>query len=335
MVHRDKTAFVRENCNMTSHLIRLITIVALACPAAHAWGPEGHRTIAKLALERVESKKPSAAAKVREILEGESIESASVWPDEVKPNRIASRSGRFANTGAGKAFNAAHPDNPRWHYVDLPLDSKGYGEDGRFTAENDVVAVLTKCIDVLEGRSEFMNRHDALRYLVHLAGDVHQPLHVGVGFFKFDGGGRATLITDPDQAAANLAGGDSGGNKLLLQKGLSLHRYWDENLVAQNAETEAELAAKLRGRVAAFQPATTGAVRNWPVQWATDSIGVSRKVYAELKFGKRFPRSGSYWMLYLNFEKGTKEKFTAMAGEQLVKAAGNLAETLGAIEWAK
>ena len=217
--------------------------------------------------------------------------------------------------------------------MDLPLGSKAYGDDKRFTKENDVVATLEKCIDVLEGRSDFMKKHDALRFLVHMSGDVHQPLHVATGFFKFDGEGRATLITEPDEAAANMPGADSGGNKLLLEKNLPLHRYWDENLVALNAETEAELAVKLRDRVAAFKPANTGAVRSWPAQWATDSIGVSRAMYSELKFGKRFPRTGSYWTLYLNFQGETKEKFTKMAGEQLVKATRNLAETLGAIQW--
>jgi len=320
---------------MNRILARSVVLLMLTCAGASAWGPQGHRTIAALALAQLERSNPAAAARVKEILEGESIEDASIWPDDVRPNRIASRSGRFANTDEGKAFNAAHPDNPKWHYVDLPLASKAYGTDKRFTAENDVVATLEKCIDVLEGRSEFMSRHDALRYLVHLTGDVHQPLHVAIGFFKFDGEGRATLIKDPDEAAANMAGGDSGGNKLLLRKDLPLHRYWDENLVALNAETEAGLAVKLRDRVSAFKPANTGMVRSWPAQWAADSIGVSRQLYAELKFGKRFPRSGNYWTLYLNFEQGTKEKFTAMAAGQLVKATRNLAETLGAIQWAK
>jgi hypothetical protein len=320
---------------MNRILARSAVLLLLTCAGASAWGPEGHRTIATLALAHLEKHNPAAAARVKEILEGESIQDASIWPDDVRPNRIASRSGRFANTEEGRAFNTAHPDNPKWHYVDLPLASKGYGTDKRFIAENDIVATQEKCIDVLEGRSEFMNKHDALRYLVHLAGDVHQPLHAAIGFFRFDGEGRATLITDPDEAAANMKGGDSGGNKLLLEKNLPLHRYWDENLVALNAKTEAGLAVKLRDRVAAFKPANAGAVRSWPAQWATDSIGVSRELYSELKFGKRFPRTGGYWTLYLNFEKGTKEKFTAMAGEQLVKAARNLAETLGAIQWAR
>lgn len=320
---------------MSRRLTHSVVVLLLTCPGVFAWGPEGHRTIATLALEHLQKSNPGAAERVKEILDGESIEDASIWPDDVRPNRIPARSGRFAETEAGKVFNTAHPDNPKWHFVDLPLAAKAYGPDKRFTGENDVVATLVKCIDVLEGRSEFMNKHDALRYLVHLAGDVHQPLHVAVGFFKFDGEGRATLITDPDEAAANMAGGDSGGNKLLLQKDLPLHRYWDENLVELNADTAAKLAVKLRGKVEAFQPANTGAVRTWPAQWATDSIGVSRDLYAELTFGKRFPRTGSYWTLYLNFKPGTKEKFTGMAAVQLAKATRNLAETLAAIQWAK
>ncbi|MCE9520576.1 MAG: S1/P1 nuclease [Verrucomicrobia bacterium] len=331
---------------MILRLLLPTVIVVLTCSRAFAWGQEGHRTIAALALEHLQKSNPAAAAKVKEILGNESVEDASIWPDDVRPNRIPSRSGRFANTDEGKAFNTAHPDNPAWHFVDLPLGSKAYG-DKRFTKENDVVQTLVKCIDVLEGRSEFMSKHDALRFLLHMGGDVHQPLHAACGFFKFDAEGRATLISDPDEAAANMDGADSGGNKLLLgsesgatnkspeeaDKRLPLHRYWDEHVVAMNAETEAELAVKLRDRVAAFKPTNTGEVRTWPAQWATDSIGVSREIYAELKYGKRFPRTGNYWTIYLNFQKGTKEKFTDMAAVQLVKATRNLAETLGAIQW--
>jgi hypothetical protein len=310
-----------------------LLLLSLSGASAFAWGPEGHRAIATLAIERLQKTHPDIAAKVTKILEGESIEDAAIWPDDVRPNKIAARSGRFASTEAGLAFNAVHPDNPKWHFVDLPLDSKAYGTDKRFTNDADVVATLEKCVDVLEGKSDFMKPHDALRYLIHLTGDVHQPLHVAVGFFKFDGAGQATLITDPDEAAAHKDGGDSGANKLLLEKDLPLHKYWDENLVALNAKTEAGLVAMLRDRVETWQPGNHGEVRSWPAQWATDSIGVSRALYKELKFGKRFPRSGSYWTLYLNFQKGTKEKFTEMAGEQLVKAARNLSDTLAAIKW--
>lgn len=330
-------------------IIRLMLpalVMAMSCSHALAWGQLGHRTIATLALEHLKKSNPAAAAKVKEILGDESVEDASIWPDDVRPNRIKSRSGRFAETEEGKAFNEAHPDNPMWHFVDLPLGAQAYG-DKRFSKENDIVETMMKCIDVLEGRSGFMSKRDALRFLLHLAGDVHQPLHAACGFFVFDENGRARLITDPDEAAANMDGNDSGGNKLLLgsesgatnkspeeaDKRLPLHRYWDEHLVAMNAETEAELVVKLRDRVATFQPTHTGNVRTWPAQWATDSIGVSRKLYAELKYGKRFPRTGKYWTIYLNFQKGTKEKFTGMAGEQLVKATRNLAETLGAIQW--
>lgn len=317
---------------MIRRLVPLIILPLLAARTVMAWGPEGHRTVASLALELLEKNKPDAAAKVKQILEGESVEDASIWPDDVRPNRIASRSGRFANTEVGKAFNSAHPDNPQWHYVDLPLDSKSYGSDKRFIRENDIVATLVKCIDVLEGRSDFMTKHEAMRFLLHLGGDVHQPLHVASGVFKFDADGRATIITDPEEAAGHPEGNDSGANKILLEKNLPLHKYWDENVVSLNADNEAELAKKLRDRVAAFKSSNQGPARDWPANWATDSIGISRQIYGELKFGKRFPRTGNYWTLYINFRSETKEKFVTLAAGQLVKAARNLAELLAAMD---
>jgi hypothetical protein len=298
-----------------------------------AWGPEGHRTIAAVALELLEQKNPAAAAKVKEILAGEDIRDSSIWPDDVRKNKIASRSGRFADTPEGKAFNEAHPENPTWHYVDLPLGVNSYGEDKRFVGENDVVVTIGRCIDVLEGKSEFMSKRDALRWITHTIGDVHQPLHVASGVYRFDADGKSHLITEPDEAAEHPEGRDSGGNKLLLQKDLPLHKYWDENLVAAVAETEEQLASILRKKIEELKEPNAGPVRDWPAKWAMESVEGSRVLFRGFYAGKRFPRTGSYWTLYVNLNKGAKEEWTKIVEMRLAKAAKNLAETLGAIQW--
>ncbi len=314
----------------------LITALTMLLGApVFAWGPLGHRTIATLALEQLEKSNPAAAAKVKEILAGESIEDASIWPDDIRHSKMKSHSGRFSETPEGKAFTEAHPDNSSWHYLDLPLDIKTYAQDKRFITDNDIVATIGKCIDVLEGKSEFMSKRDALRWLVHLGGDVHQPLHVAAGFFKFDDDGRATLITSPDEAAKNPDSKDSGGNKLLLTKDLPLHRYWDENVLSMTADTEAKLAVVIRKKMAELKPANNGPCREWPPLWAMDSAETSRKIYAELRFGKRFPRSGNYWTLYLNLKPDTREKFRVWGEERVAKAALDLGDLLAAIQWTK
>src|SRR5438046_2048018 len=79
-------------------LLSTAALGLLLAQPCDAWGPQGHRTIATLALEQLGRKNPAAAAKVKEILAGEAIEDASIWPDDVRTSKQASRSGRFANT---------------------------------------------------------------------------------------------------------------------------------------------------------------------------------------------------------------------------------------------
>lgn len=318
---------------MKSRILLAAVLGVSLAPPCYSWGPLGHRTIAKLALERLSQANAGAAAKVREILGGESVEEAAIWPDDVRPNKIAARSGRFADTPEGQAFNAAHPDNPMWHFVDLPLGVSSYAADKRFTPENNIVVILGKCIDVLEGKSDFMSRREALRYLLHLTGDLHQPLHVAVGYYKFDGGGEATLVTDPNQAAEIIKESDLGGNKLLLSKEMPLHKYWDENLVEMVGENEGKLVAALGPRIAGLKPANSGPVREWPARWAQESAAASREMYQGIHFGKRFPPRGNYWTIYITLKPEAKEQWPKLAAARLAAATKNLADLLGAIQW--
>ncbi len=285
-----------------------------------------------MALEELEKTNPAAAARVKEILDGESIEDASVWPDEVRTSKT--HPGRLADSEEGKAFNAAHPDNAIWHYVDLPLDVKSYAQDKRFTEEHDVVQMVRICGEVLEGKSDFMTKKQALRCLIHFVGDMHQPLHVGVGYFKFAPDGHAVLITDPEAASQADVVKDNGANKLMLSKNLNLHLYWDVNLVQDIAPDVDPLADLLRKDMAKI-PATAGPWNGWPEQWAQESVVASRQIYDNLTFGKRYPKSGTFWMVYVNFKPGVKEKFQGIAEEQLAQAARHLADILNAIQWAK
>lgn len=299
---------------------------------ALAWGPEGHATIAKVAVEELEKVNPAAAARVKEILEGESLDDAAVWPDDVRIGK--SYAGRFASTDEGKAFNTAHPDNGGWHYLDLPLDTKSYAQDKRYISDTDVVAMVSRCADVLEGKSDFLTRKQALRCLIHFVGDMHQPLHVAAGFFKFAPDGASQLITDPDAAAEPGAEKDSGANKLMLDKKLNFHKYCDENLVEAVAPDEEQLAVVLRKDIASI-PAATGPWKDWPAQWAMESVEASRKLYGGMLYSKRYPKTGSYWMVYVNFKPGSKEMFQGIIEDRLAHAARHLADILNAIQWAK
>jgi S1/P1 Nuclease len=131
-----------------------------------------------------------------------------------------------------------------WHYVNLPDGADGYSRTKYpdFTSDEDVVQMLAVCAKVLMGASDRFTRPNALRLLVHLAGDVHQPLHVGCGYLRKHGG-ATTIVTDPD--AAKGLPDDQGGN-LLFPEGLggaNLHGLWDEELGGNCAPNVSPLGA--------------------------------------------------------------------------------------------
>src|ERR1700722_5630584 len=195
------------------------------------WGAEGHQAIAEAALKLLTNSAAKSAVTSMlahsSIAEITNIDSAATWPDDI---RLSDHPGKFSGTTAAKSFNSRFKNNNKWHFVDYPLDGI-YSADGFFSATNDIVHVLGHCIDVLEGTATGdwaqMTKEEALVWMIHLVGDIHQPLHTAEGFYSFEGD-NATLITDPDQARGKPD--DAGGNALYLGS-KEFHAFWDVDMV--------------------------------------------------------------------------------------------------------
>jgi hypothetical protein len=192
---------------MPCRLILALLIAALPSPAL-AWGDYAHRLIASIAKAELT---PAARAEVRRILaQGAAVdtltcplvtlEDASVWPDCVR--------------ALGDRFAFSAP----WHYQNIdicqPFDIAANCPDG-----NCVTAQIPKQLAIVADRSASpAARAQALAFVVHFVGDVHQPLHIGS---KNDFGGNAVL------AAFGAKSPDR----------MNLHRIWDSDL-AERALTE-------------------------------------------------------------------------------------------------
>src|SRR2546426_1578391 len=195
-------------------------IVGLFPGRAVAWGSNGHRVIARIAMDRLSS---SARQAVSQLLgPGETLESVSVWADTIKPQR---------------------PDTKNWHIVNLPLKYNNY-RAARDCRQGCLISAIEQQTTILRNaNSDPKQRADALKFLVHLIGDLHQPFHVATN-------------TDPDDAGANLV-------KVISINGrqTNLHAVWDDDLInyALNqshlspTEYAAQLANKFR-RGSANQP---------------------------------------------------------------------------------
>lgn len=123
----------------------------------YGWGREGHRVVAHIAAGQLNK---HARAEVARLLEaGETLESVASWADEIRPQR--------RETGP-------------WHYINIPVGDKSGDWKPYCPAEGCVVQKLDALIAYLKSSSgSRVERAEALKFLVHFVGDMHQPLHTG------------------------------------------------------------------------------------------------------------------------------------------------------------
>ena len=310
----------------------ILMCLSLVAERAAAWGDEGHQAIAQAAYDRLAA---NTKQKVDAILNGETLNDAAVWPDKI---RGGNHPGPLAKTDEGKSFNKRFPHNSLWHFVDLPLDTQAYGQNLEFTSTNDIVHAIGRCIDALEGKPSQMTNWEALRWLIHLVGDIHQPVHVGCGYFEFDDQNDPHLQTSPQYILAHglIAGDDKGANRLRYTATEKLHHYWDTVLVGHLSPAHQELKPVLEARIAqANYQKTPGIYRSWASTWASASVHIAKSAYEGILFKDRGDDHGD-WFIRIDLppdSQGYLQNNLPVATDQLAKAAYNLAALLNKIKW--
>ena len=152
---------------------RAILILALVFAAATAfgYGREGHEAIAELARQMLT---PNARAAVVRMLGNDGLAAISTWADELKLAEHGQ--GPLANNSEAVAVNAKFPMNHLWHFADLPLGTTIYRDNDKYASNDDIVHAINRCIGTLEappGQRTDLTKSEALKFLVHLVGDIH------------------------------------------------------------------------------------------------------------------------------------------------------------------
>ncbi|WBX70612.1 S1/P1 nuclease [Tenacibaculum retecalamus] len=211
------------------------------------WGQTGHRATGKIAENNLTK---SAKKKIAKLLQGESLAFVSTYADEIKSDR--KKYGRFYT----------------WHYVNMPFDTKY--EASEKNPKGDLVTGIKECVKVLKDKkSTVEDKRFYLKMLVHLVGDLHQPMHVG----------RKE---------------DKGGNAIQVQwhgKGTNLHRVWDEDMIGGWKMSYLELANNAKKlskeQVKVLQRGTV-------IDWVHDTHELTKKVYSSVKSGDKLRYRYSY-----------------------------------------
>jgi hypothetical protein len=269
--------------------MRLTAIAALAVvlvpTPAFAWGKTGHRVVAAIADSQLSG---LARAHVEQILgPGESLDEAANWPDEMR-----SAPGDFWQ-------KTATP----WHYVTL----NGIVYD-HAPSEGDALEALNRFSKTLQDPAA--SREDkqlALRFVVHLVGDLHQPLHNGK---CCDKGGNDVKVT-------------------WFGKPTNLHVVWDSQIVDEEQLSFTELAAKLERHIA-----NDDVIRWWdinPRDWMSESAQIRDTLYPPPAKPKKGQKAKKGQPLLPDLSYGYVFKFTPVMERRLSQGGVRLAAYLNAI----
>lgn len=196
-------------------LLKVIATLLLLTltPSAYGWGPTGHRVVAEIAQRHLT---PAAQAKVTRLLDGRTLADIANWPDELRsdPRFDKYKPLHFATVPDGLA---SYRNSEKAPCGDLVVAIDAFTAFLR-TGSREALYVVRALSDKSDGTGEGacnpretdpLSPEQALSFLVHLIGDLHQPLHVG--------------------------GTDQGGNKVKVnwmgRWETNLHSTWDDEMV--------------------------------------------------------------------------------------------------------
>ncbi len=308
----------------------LLCLVLVAAPRAYPWAAEGHVAIAEVAQGMLT---PEVKAKTDAILGKDGLPTVASWLDDVR-NALRHSVGPLKNDPEARAFNANFPENGEWHYVNLPVGVSVYSETSPFASKNDIVHAINHCVDVLEGRAADLNPVQALRTLIHLVGDAHQPMHTIAGYYDLGDLAHPKLIADGTAAVGRPD--DRGANQLFYGKSLELHAYWDKKMPqkVQRAQPKETLAHQVATGLTVQTWATAGDYHQWAAKWVGESAGEAINAYKGIQFGQAtLNEDKTIARIEITLPDRYDEIQTARAKIQLAKGACHLAQLLNAIRY--
>ena len=247
--------------------IRALAILLTCCLirpfSAHAWWETGHQVIGRLAAFRLT---PAARTRVAQILNvpdspeavSDALAEACIWADH---------------------YRTENKTTAPWHFIDLALQDQKTDIPKRCENDDCVTGRIRLFAAQLSAKTTPQNSRwsdlDALRFLIHFVGDIHQPLHA---VSNADQGGNCERLDPPVRKAKNL------------------HALWDGEIVNSLGEGEKALTADLDREIQRWSPSRQKSFAGGnPDDWAWESHLLSRKfVYKRLRIPKEpieFPAS--------------------------------------------
>lgn len=195
------------------------------------WGKTGHRVVGEVAASYIT---PATEKEINLVLGHQSLAIASTWMDQIKSD---------------STYDYTHD----WHWVTIP-SGMTYEETEKNPNGDLIQTIQTLVKDLKKGELSPKEEEKKLKMLIHLVGDIHQPLHVGTGE-------------------------DMGGNDTRVEwfyEPSNLHRVWDSEMVDDTQLSYTEFAH-------AINHPSAQQIRNWQesnvIDWAKEAMELRDQVY--------------------------------------------------------
>jgi hypothetical protein len=256
-----------------------LTLLIFVSTQLFAWGPKGHKVVGAVAQSHLTE---TAKHNLQSLLGDANLASIANWADEIKSNR---------------------PETFGWHFVDIPKGAESFSQprdcyrpDEKYPSSKDdhhncVVDRISMFKQVLgDQNASQADRIEALKFLVHFVGDIHQPLHA----VEEGRGGNDIHVVE-------------FGSPQCGKGRCNFHFVWDTALIEHTGLSEEDYVTRLEQLIAArnLQSKATGT----PEDWANESYRWAQKVWLN--------EGGSVDEAYYQSNIGVVDERLALAGLRL------------------
>jgi hypothetical protein len=269
-------------------LTAVLALVAFIPAQLSAWGPKGHAIVADIATAHLT---PAAKQNLQLLLGQDSLASIANWADDVKKERDESYD---------------------WHFVDIPKDAAGFSQERDcFRPQDRHKNALTDHHNCVVDRIEMfekvlgdesasrVDRLEALKWIVHFVGDLHQPLHA---IDEARGGNDIKVMAWGSEQCGNYP--------------CNLHWTWDQLLLEHAGYSEEDYVRHLEKLI--VEKGLAAHAGGTPEQWANESHLQARRIVEQ--------KPVSIDEQYYQANIGLVDEKLALAGLRLASVLNN---TLG------
>ncbi|TXE10818.1 S1/P1 nuclease [Gelidibacter salicanalis] len=251
-------------------ILTLALLFSLQSFSTKKWGATGHRVVGAIADDYTSNR---TKRQLKKLLNHQSLAFVSTFSDEIKSDP------RYREFGV-------------WHYVNMSFEDTY--ETSKKNPQGDLVTGIAECKRIItDDNSSDDDKAFYLKMLIHLVGDLHQPMHVG----RLE---------------------DKGGNDIKVKwfyKDTNLHRVWDSQMIESYGMSFSELSENAdhlsRAQVKYLQKGSI-------VDWVNETQVLTKDIYNATEEGKNLSYEYSY--KYLN----TARTQMQIAGIRLAKVLNDL-----------